>query len=54
MPEEEAASFFEEVFTYLHGSGSAKLKASSSTLPRSKATKLAEHWKGCTASLSSC
>ena len=35
MPEEEAASFFEDVFNCLHGSGSAKLKASSSTLPRS-------------------
>ena len=43
MPEEEAASFFEEVFTCLHGSGSAKLKASScSTLSRSEATKPAE------------
>ena len=54
MPEEEAASFFEDVFNCLHGSGSAKLKASSSTLPRSKAIKPAEPLKGCTASLSSC
>ena len=38
MPEDEAAKFFEEVFNCLHGSGSAKLKASSSTLSLAKAT----------------